>query len=72
MSMVIYCFFIVSDGLNSGWFCFYMPDPVLSAWMKEDDHLKKVYLKKIDPVEPKRNPDYPTKVQVALRLLTRI
>ena len=51
-------------------FAFYMPDPTLKAWKKEDDRLKKKKTPKKDrPVEPDRNPDYPTKVQIALNLL---
>lgn len=51
-------------------FAFYMPDPVLRVWKKNDDKLKKQCLAKKDrPVEPERNPDHPTKVQIALNLL---
>jgi len=51
-------------------FAFYMPDPILSAWKKEDKRLKKQLVAKKDrPVIPKRNPDYPTKLQIALTLL---
>ncbi len=51
-------------------FAFYMPDPVLSAWKKNDDKLKKQGVFKKDRTkEPERNPDYPTKVQIALSLL---
>jgi hypothetical protein len=53
-------------------FAFYMPDPVLSAWKKNDDKLKKQGVSKTDrPVEPERNPNYPTKVQIALNLLQK-
>ena len=51
-------------------FSFYYPDPVLKAWKKEDDRLiKKKIPKKQRPPEPKRDPKYPTKVQLALELL---
>lgn len=51
-------------------FAFYMPDPVLSAWKKNDEKLKKEGVsKKNRPKEPERNPEYPTKVQIALNLL---
>ncbi|OAD23124.1 conserved hypothetical protein, membrane [Candidatus Thiomargarita nelsonii] len=51
-------------------FAFYMPDPVFRSWKKNDDKLKKQGIAKKDrPVEPERNPDYPTKVQIALNLL---
>ncbi|NOT84849.1 MAG: transposase [Methylococcaceae bacterium] len=52
-------------------FAFYMPDPVLTAWNKEDKRLRKQRVAKKDrPVMPKRNSLYPTKTQLALRLLT--
>ncbi len=52
-------------------FVFYQPDPVLSAWNKEDAKLKKKGVPKKDrPPEPARNPDYPTKLELALRLLS--
>jgi len=47
-----------------------MPDPVLSAWDKEDKRLiKKGIAKHNRPKEPARNPDYPTKTSLALTLL---
>jgi hypothetical protein len=51
-------------------FAFYMPDPMLTAWTKEDERLKKAGVtKKERPVQPERNGLYPTKTQLALRLL---
>jgi hypothetical protein len=51
-------------------FAFYMPDPVLTAWAKEDKRLKKEGVAKKDrPVQPERDSLYPTKAQLALRLL---
>jgi hypothetical protein len=51
-------------------FTFYMPDPVLSAWKKEYKRLiKKGIPKNQRPDKPKRNPDYPTKVELGLDLL---
>lgn len=51
-------------------FAFYMPDPALTAWTKEDKRLKKGGMAKKDrPVKPERNALYPTKTQIALRLL---
>ena len=51
-------------------FLFYMPDPALSAWKKEDKRLiKKGIAKRDRPVEPAYNPDYPTKTSLALTLL---
>jgi len=51
-------------------FAFYMPDPVLTAWSKEDKRLKKERVAKKDrPAMPERNPLYPTKTQIALQLL---
>jgi hypothetical protein len=50
-------------------FSFYKPDPVLSAWRKEDKKLKKKGVaRKYRPAEPARNPNYPTKSQIALNL----
>jgi hypothetical protein len=49
---------------------FYMPDPVLTAWDKEDKRLRlQGVAKKGRPVKPERDPLYPTKVQIALQLL---
>jgi ribosomal protein L21 len=51
-------------------FAFYMPDPALTAWSKEDKRLKKEKIAKKDrPVQPERDSNYPTKMQIALRLL---
>ena len=51
-------------------FSFYMPDPALTVWAKEDKRLKKAGMtKKERPVKPERNSLYPTKTQLALRLL---
>jgi hypothetical protein len=51
-------------------FAFYMPDPVVTAWRKEDKHLRKTGIAKKDrPAEPERDSRYPTKTQLALGLL---
>ena len=51
-------------------FAFYMPDPVLTVWTKEDKRLKKQGMTKKDrPVMPERSCLYPAKTQLALRLL---
>lgn len=51
-------------------FSFYMPDPILSAWRKNDKNLRKKGIKKKDrPAEPIRSKDYPTIPQIALNLL---
>jgi hypothetical protein len=51
-------------------FCFHMPDPVLSAWHKNDQKLKKQGVpKKLRPAKPDRDPNYPTMPQIALNLL---
>lgn len=51
-------------------FKFYMPDPVLSAWKKADEKLRKRGVpKKKRPVSPTPNPEYPTKHELALELL---
>lgn len=49
---------------------FYMPDPVLKAWGKEDKRLKAAGVAKADrPAKPARSAAYPTKAQIALGLL---
>ena len=51
-------------------FAFFLPDPVLSAWRKEDEKLKKKGIPKTQrPVEPKRNENYPTIPEIALKML---
>jgi len=51
-------------------FEFYMPDPAQKDWDKEDKRLKKQgVIKKYRPTKPEPNPKYPTKQQLALRLL---
>jgi len=53
-------------------FEFYIPDPALTAWRKEDEELKNKKVPKKDrPTQPERNKDYPTKQQLALRLLVQ-
>jgi hypothetical protein len=49
---------------------FYMPDPALKAWDKEDKRLKAAGSAKADrPAKPARDAAYPTKAQIALGLL---
>src|SRR4030095_14328860 len=51
-------------------FVFYQPDPALSAWYRRDKALKKQKAPKVQrPPKPAPNPAYPTKQQLALRLL---
>ncbi len=51
---------------------FYVPDPELSAWRKEDKRLRKKNVPKaMRPPEPPRNPAYPTIPQIALSLIER-
>ena len=51
-------------------FAFYLPDPTLSAWYKEDKKLKKQGIPPQQrPPKPPRNEAYPTKGELALRLL---
>ena len=53
-------------------FAFYMPDPALSAWRKQDQALKKKRVPKCQrPPKPPRNEAYPTKQALALRLLAQ-
>jgi len=49
---------------------FYQPDPVRSEWVKNDKAMKKKGVQKKDrPVKLPRNPSYPTKLELGLRLL---
>lgn len=51
-------------------FSFYMPDPALTAWRKQEEELKKKKVPKKDqPAKPLRSKDYPTKQELALSLL---
>ena len=51
-------------------FVFYQPDPAYSQWAREEQRLKKRGVPKgARPPKPPENPDYPTKQQLALRLL---
>jgi hypothetical protein len=51
-------------------FVFYQPDPELSAWYRQEKALKKQKVPKTQrPSKPAPNPNYPTKPQLALRLL---
>ncbi|WP_221896284.1 hypothetical protein [Bathymodiolus japonicus methanotrophic gill symbiont] len=51
-------------------FFFYMPDPALKQWDKEDKRLKKSGIAKKDrPIKPERDSAYPTKTEIALGLL---
>ncbi|WP_221897045.1 hypothetical protein [Bathymodiolus japonicus methanotrophic gill symbiont] len=50
-------------------FFFYMPDPALKQWDKEDKRLKKSGIAKKDrPIKPERDSAYPTKTEIALGL----
>ena len=52
-------------------FKFYKMDPVWKAWKTQDNILKKQKVKKpARPVEPKRDPKYPTKNKIGLNLVT--
>jgi len=51
-------------------FAFYMPDPDLSAWYKQNKKLKKQGIPpKERPARPVKNENYPTKQEIALKLL---
>ncbi len=53
-------------------FVFYQPDPAYSQWVREENRLKRQGVSKgARPPKPSKNPDYPTKQQLALRLLER-
>ncbi len=51
-------------------FCFYEPDPAISAWKREDKRLRQKGVKpEYRPKRPERDPAYPTKLSLALNLL---
>ncbi len=51
-------------------FSFYEPDPAYTAWKKQEKSLKKQGIPKKDrPIAPEKNADYPTTIEVALKLL---
>ena len=53
-------------------FAFYQPAPELSAWYKQDKALKKQGVaKKQRPTKPPAHPHYPTKQDLALRVLAK-
>lgn len=54
-------------------FTFFKPDPEITKWNKNDKKLKKQGVSKKDrPKKPKRNrKKYPTKIDIALKLLSR-
>jgi hypothetical protein len=53
-------------------FAFYQPDPLLSAWTKEEKRLKKAGVPaRQRPPKPSRHPNYPSKIELALALLKR-
>jgi hypothetical protein len=48
---------------------FYMPDPALTAWNKEDKRLKQSGMPRKDrPAKPKKNATYPTMPEIAVQL----
>ena len=51
-------------------FYFYEPNPATKDWRKKDKELRAKKIKKKDrPKEPEKNPDYPTKNELSLKLL---
>ena len=51
---------------------FYMPDPEYTAWKKNDDKEKKQGIPAKDrPVKPKKNDKYPTKIEIAISLVSQ-
>jgi hypothetical protein len=51
-------------------FAFYLPDPAQTQWEKTDNKLKKKGIpKSARPLQPPKNDNYPTKLEIALRLL---
>lgn len=52
-------------------FDFYMPDPAISKWNKEDKALRKQGVKKdLRPARPMRDSRYPTKQEIVLNLIS--
>ena len=52
-------------------FFFHEPDPEQAAWRKEDARLrKKLVAKKYRPIQPAANQNYPSKKELALKLLS--
>lgn len=52
-------------------FAFYEPDPKITDWNKLNKKLKKKGVPKKDrPKKPPKNPMYPTKIEIALNLIT--
>lgn len=53
-------------------FAIYQPDPAKQAWVKADKQLQKQGVKKKDrPAAPPSNPQYPSKTQLVLQLMTQ-
>jgi hypothetical protein len=51
-------------------FKFYQPDPVKVAWNQQDDKLRHAKVPKSKrPKPPENNPEFPTKIQIALELI---
>jgi len=67
---LVFLFFVTDLVSIPVGFDFYEPDPVLKAWKKNDEKLKKKGVsKKNRPPEPPRNPNYPTIAEIGLNLL---
>jgi len=68
---IVFLVFITPTATIPVSFDFYMPDPERSEWKKQDEKLKKEGIPKKDrPKEPPKNPEFPTKIEIALNLLT--
>lgn len=63
--------YLITDKISlPAGFEFYQPDPVLVKWQKNDDALKKRGVRKSErPSKPERNPKYPAKAALMLKLL---
>lgn len=64
--------FLVSDNISIPvGFDFYFPDPEMKKWEKENQRLKKLgFAKHNRPKQPDRNPRYPSKIDIAINLIT--
>lgn len=63
---------LVTATVNPVGFAFYCPDPARSAWAKQNPVLKRQGVpKRQRPPQPPRRPAYPSKAELALKLLAQ-
>jgi hypothetical protein len=67
---LVFLFFITDLVSIPVGFDFYVPDPVLKAWRKNDEKMKKKGVSKRNrPPKPPKDPNYPTIAEIGLSLL---